>query len=502
MTMLLDNIAAVLFDMDGTLVDSDAAVERAWITWAQKRRLDPVAALAIAHGSPAHDTARRLLPQLDDSAIALAAQEQLALQYDDLADVVPAPGAQLLLELLGRLRLPWAVVTSADRRLARARLDAAGISPPLLLTIEDVTAGKPDPEGYRLAAERLGVDPTRCLVVEDTEPGLAAGSAAGAVTAALRGLAGDVRIRDLAQLAHMVRGTQERMWWRDAVGYQIYLPSFQDCNGDGWGDLPGVTARLDHLVDLGVDIIWLTPFTVSPMRDHGYDVADYRRVDPSFGGDEALDELLREAHSRGLRVIGDLVVNHTSDQHPWFAAARSSRNDPHRAYYLWRDPAPGGGPPNNWLSHFGGSAWALDPATGQYYLHLFCPEQPDLNWRSPAVAEEVDAILEHWFRRGLDGFRIDTAAYLVKHPDLPDNPILDDDALMPVGGVTDEWRRQDHLYDIHQPDVHAIHERWRRVADRHDAFLLGEVYVMEPTALAAYVDGERLPCNRLPPPCS
>lgn len=245
-------------------------------------------------------------------------------------------------------------------------------------------------------------------------------------------------------------------------------------------------------MDLGVDLLWLTPFFVSPMRDHGYDIADYRSVDPRFGGDDALDELLDAAHARGLRVIGDLVVNHTSDAHPWFVAASSSRTDPYRDYYIWRDPAPGGGPPNNWLSHFGGPAWTLSPATGQYYLHLFRPEQPDLNWRNPAVVDEVDAVMEHWFTRGLDGFRIDTAAYLIKHPDLPDNPPLPDGNLHPIRGVTDDWRRQDHRYDIHQPDVHAIHQRWRRVADRYGAFLVGEVYELDPHALAAYVDEERL----------
>jgi alpha-glucosidase len=488
----LNEVAAVLLDMDGTLVDSDAAVERAWKSWVREYGVDPDAALTIAHGVPAHETAARLLPRLDPAAIALAGQRQLELQYDDLIDVRPTPGAHLLIEVLGRLGLPWAVVTSADRRLAAARLGAAGIEPPLLVTVEDVSAGKPDPQGFALAARRLGVDPARCLVVEDADAGLAAGRGAGATTAALRGLRGDLRIRDLAHLAHLLERSRRRDWWRDAIGYQVYLPSFQDADGDGWGDLRGVTARLDHLVDLGVDLIWLTPFFVSPMRDHGYDVADYRRVDRRFGGDQALDELLREAHARGMRVIGDLVVNHTSDQHPWFVAARSSRSDPHRDYYLWRDPAPDGGPPNNWLSHFGGSAWALDDSTGQYYLHLFAVQQPDLNWRSPAVADEVDAIMEYWLARGLDGFRIDTAAYLVKHPDLPDNPLLDDGQLLPLRGVPDEWRRQHHIYDIHQPDVHAIHQRWRRVADRHGGFLVGEVYVLDPAALAAYVDGERL----------
>ena len=488
----LRDVAAVLLDMDGTLVDSDAAVERAWSIWAGEAGVGLDAVLAIAHGVPAHQTVARLLPHLDAAAVAASAGRQLALQYEDLSDVVAAPGAHLLIDVLARLGLPWAVVTSADRRLAGVRLRAAGIDAPLVVTSQDVTAGKPDPEGFALAARRLGVDPARCLVVEDAAPGVAAGRAAGALTAGLREVAGDLRVPDLAHLAQLLDRSRQREWWRDAVGYQVYLPSFQDSDGDGWGDLRGIARRLDHLVELGVDLVWLTPFTVSPMRDHGYDVADYLRVDPRFGGDGALDELLREAHARGLRVIGDLVVNHTSDQHPWFVAARSSRSDPHRDYYLWRDPAPGGGPPNNWQSHFGGPAWALDQRTGQYYLHLFCPEQPDLNWRNPAVADQVDAILEHWLARGLDGFRVDTAAYLVKHPDLPDNPLLDEGEELAMSGVAHEWRRQHHLYDIHQPDVHAIHERWRRVADRHGAFLVGEVYVLDPPALAAYVDGERL----------
>jgi HAD superfamily hydrolase (TIGR01509 family) len=197
----LETIAAVLLDMDGTLVDSDASVARAWTAWAREHRVDPAVAVAGMHGSPALLTARRLLPGLPETAVAVAAQRQLALQYDDLADVLPAPGAGMLLDAIDRLGLPWAVVTSADRRLARARLGAAGIAPPLLITFEDTTAGKPDPEGYLLAARRLGISPARCLVVEDSEPGLAAGRAAGALTAALRGLSGDLRIASLAELA-------------------------------------------------------------------------------------------------------------------------------------------------------------------------------------------------------------------------------------------------------------------------------------------------------------
>jgi mannitol-1-/sugar-/sorbitol-6-phosphatase len=201
----LDHIAAILLDMDGTLVDSDAAVERAWITWAAEHHVDPDAAVALAHGSPADRTVRQLLPGLDDAAIAVAAQRQLALQYHDLSDVVLAPGGQRLLDVIERRGLPWAVVTSADVPLATARLDAAGVDPPLLVTVEDVTVGKPDPECFLLAAQRLGVDARRCLVVEDSVPGLTAARAAGAMTAALRGFDGDVKLRDLDDLVELLK---------------------------------------------------------------------------------------------------------------------------------------------------------------------------------------------------------------------------------------------------------------------------------------------------------
>jgi sugar-phosphatase len=205
--MDLTHIAAVLLDMDGTLVDSDAAVERAWHTWSREHDVPPADAVAIGHGSPAERTVRTLLPSLDDHAVAVAAARQLALQYDDLTDVVPAPGAHTLLATLDRRALPWAVVTSADRRLAGARLGAAGITPPVLVTVDDITAGKPHPEGYLRAAALLGVPPARCLVVEDAEVGLAAARAAGAMTAALRGLPGDLTLTDLADLATMLDTT-------------------------------------------------------------------------------------------------------------------------------------------------------------------------------------------------------------------------------------------------------------------------------------------------------
>jgi len=197
-------VDAVLLDMDGTLVDSDAAVERAWTVWANEYGVEPAAAIAIAHGSPAESTVGHVLPELDAEAIAVSAARQLELQYDDRSDVTPSTGAHELLAVLARLGIPWAVVTSADARLAKARLGAAGMPAPLLVTFEDVTAGKPDPQGYLLAAEALGVAPGRCLVVEDAEPGLDAGQAAGAMTAALKGLAGDLRLDYLGQLAHLL----------------------------------------------------------------------------------------------------------------------------------------------------------------------------------------------------------------------------------------------------------------------------------------------------------
>jgi alpha-glucosidase len=281
-------------------------------------------------------------------------------------------------------------------------------------------------------------------------------------------------------------------WWDECIGYEIYLPSFQDSNADGWGDLAGVEQRLSYLEDLGVDLLWITPFYPSPMKDQGYDVSNYLEIDPRYGTFEDFDRLIRSAHSRGMRILADLVVNHTSSQHDWFRRARTSRDNSHRDFYIWRAAAPDGGPPNNWQSHFGGPAWTLDPQTGEHYLHLFTSDQPDLNWQNEAVAREVDAILRFWFERGLDGFRIDTAHYLTKHPDLLDNPPLPDGKVVRIGGVTTDWLRQEHRYDGSQDSAKDIHRRWNRIAQEYDAFLLGEVYVLEPSNLASYVGGDGL----------
>lgn len=276
-------------------------------------------------------------------------------------------------------------------------------------------------------------------------------------------------------------------WWLGAVGYEVYVRSFADGDGDGIGDLAGLAAHVDHLETLGVDIVWVTPFYPSPGHDHGYDVADYRDVADVFGSLADVDVLAADLHRRGMRLLVDLVPNHTSSEHPWFRAARSARDDPHRDFYVWRDPAPDGGPPNNWTSHFGGRAWTFDETTGQYYLHLFLPEQPDLNWAHPAVHDAFEGILRFWLDRGVDGFRIDVAHALVKHPDLPDQPTAEVPDDVEMGSTTDDWESLQHIYDTDQPGVVDVYRRWRAVADEYGAALLGEVYVLDADRLGRYL---------------
>jgi len=206
-------------------------------------------------------------------------------------------------------------------------------------------------------------------------------------------------------------------WWKTAVGYQVYPRSFCDSNGDGMGDIPGITSKLDHLADLGIDVIWLSPVYRSPMADNGYDIADYQAVAPEFGTLDDFDRLLAEARARGIRIVMDLVVNHSSDEHHWFRSARQGRDAPYRAFYIWRDPAPDGGPPNDLKSFFGGSAWAWDEASGQYYFHLFHTRQPDLNWDNPALRQAVWELMRWWLDRGVAGFRMDVIDMIGKDPD-------------------------------------------------------------------------------------
>jgi alpha-glucosidase len=284
------------------------------------------------------------------------------------------------------------------------------------------------------------------------------------------------------------------LWWQRGIIYQVYPRSFLDTDGDGVGDLAGITSRLDYLHWLGVDAVWISPIYPSPMADFGYDVSDYVSIHPLFGTMEDFDALVREAHARGLRVILDFVPNHTSEQHPWFQESRSSRDDPKRDWYIWRDPAPDGGPPNNWLSNFGGPAWTLDERTGQYYYHAFLRQQPDLNWRNPAVQEAMLGVLRFWLDRGVDGFRADVIWHLVKDEHFRDNP--------PDPTWTPDQRPYDALhkmYSADQPEVHEVIARMRRIFDEYDErVLIGEIYLPIERLVQYYgenMSGVHLPFN-------
>jgi len=283
-------------------------------------------------------------------------------------------------------------------------------------------------------------------------------------------------------------------WWRTGTIYQIYPRSFQDSDGDGVGDLDGVRRRLDYLAWLGVDAIWLSPFYPSPMHDFGYDVADYCNVDPLFGSLATFDALVTEAHERGLKIILDFVPNHTSDAHPWFLASRSSRSDPKRDWYIWRDAAEDGGPPNNWVSHFGGSGWTWDEETRQYYYHAFLPEQPDLNWRNPQVRAAMHDVLRFWLRRGVDGFRVDVISHLIKDDDFRDNPVNPS-----WTGRGPDIVRLTQTFSADRPEVHEVIAGLREVVDEfEDRVLIGEVYLPVERLVAYYgkdLKGVHFPFN-------
>ena len=276
---------------------------------------------------------------------------------------------------------------------------------------------------------------------------------------------------------------QEDPWWQHGVFYQIYPRSFMDANGNGVGDLQGIIDRLDYVAELGVDAIWISPIFASPMVDYGYDVTDHEDVHPMFGDLATFDRLVAAAHERNLRVVLDYVPNHTSDQHPWFTASRSSRRNPRRHWYLWRDAKPDGSPPNNWEAIFGGPAWEWDEETQQYFLHLFLKEQPDLNWRNPEVVAAMHHVLRFWLDRGVDGFRMDAVMYCVKHPDSPDNPPLENGSPYGALGLTLE-----PVYIKNQPEIHEILRVFRGIIDSYDGarVMIGETWIFDPVDLVKY----------------
>jgi alpha-glucosidase len=282
----------------------------------------------------------------------------------------------------------------------------------------------------------------------------------------------------------------QMLWWQTGVIYQIYPRSFKDTTGNGIGDLSGVIQKLDYLSDtLGVDAVWLSPFYPSPMADFGYDVANYVDVHPMFGDLQTFDELLLQAHRRGLKVIIDLVPNHTSDQHSWFLESRQTRDNPKRDWYVWRDARPDGSPPNNWLSVFGGSAWEWDQGTQQYYLHSFLKEQPDLNWRNPQVKRAMFDVVRFWLERGVDGFRIDVAHFIMKDPDLRDNPLNTAHTFL-MHKSMGPYDSQTHLYDKGHPDVHPVYREFRQLLDAysHDQprLSVGEIHIFDWPVWASY----------------
>jgi len=284
----------------------------------------------------------------------------------------------------------------------------------------------------------------------------------------------------IAQNSNRAAGAAGHQWWQDAVFYEVYPRSFADSNNDGIGDLNGITSKLDYLKKLGVDAIWISPCFPSPQKDFGYDVADYENIDPMYGTLADFDKLAKKARKRGIHIILDFVVNHTSDQHKWFLDSKSSRTAEHRDWYIWRDGKGPGQPPNNWLSDFGGSAWKFDPATNQYYYHMFEAEQPDLNWRNPAVKDAMFDVERWWLKRGASGFRLDAVDTLFEDSDLHDNPVLRP-GKNALGDPIEENKYNDKL-----PEVHDVLRGLRQIADEYNAVLIGETWTDDIAELNHY----------------
>ncbi len=281
--------------------------------------------------------------------------------------------------------------------------------------------------------------------------------------------------------------TIDKDWWRGAVMYQVYPRSYKDSNGDGIGDLPGITDKMDYIASLGVDGIWISPFFKSPMKDYGYDISDYCAVDPMFGANEDFSILLREAHNRGLKVIIDMVLSHTSSDHPWFLESRSSRDNGRSDWYVWADPKPDGTPPNNWQSCFSGAAWTFDTRRGQYYLHNFLSEQPDLNFHNPDVQDALLRACRFWLDMGIDGFRLDVVNFYYQDKALRDNPPRDPDTVST--GVQFEklypYIMQQHIHDKSQPENKDFLKRLRALTDEFEAtMMIGEIGDDDPFKLA------------------
>ena len=284
------------------------------------------------------------------------------------------------------------------------------------------------------------------------------------------------------------------LWWHNEIIYQVYPRSFQDSNDDGVGDLQGIIQRLDYLKWLGIKAIWVSPIYPSPMADFGYDISDYQNIHPLFGNFGDFEELLSEIHARDMKLILDLVPNHTSDQHPWFLESRSSRDNPKRDWYLWKDAQEDGSVPNNWLSVFGGSGWEWDEKTGQYYYHGFLKEQPDLNWRNPEVQEAMLNVMRFWLDEGVDGFRVDVMWHMIKDDQWRDNPPNPD--YQPYMGTYDQLLP---VYSTDQPEVHDIIRKMRNVLDTYEErMMIGEIYLPVHKLMSYYgVDnkGAHLPFN-------
>ena len=280
--------------------------------------------------------------------------------------------------------------------------------------------------------------------------------------------------------------SEKKLWWRDGIIYQVYPRSFQDTTGDGIGDLRGIIQHLDYLKDLGIDGIWLSPINPSPDVDFGYDVSDYNAIDPKFGTLSDFYELLEQAHKRDIRIIMDLVLNHTSDQHQWFQESRKSKDNPYHDWYIWRDPAPGGKAPNNWTSMVGGSAWKYDASLGQYYYHMFFEQQPDVNWRNPQVYAAMLDVFRFWLEKGVDGFRLDIFNEYFKDEQFRDNPTR-------RGLHLRAFDRTSHVYDNSQPEMLSLLNDIRKLMDCYeDRYVVGETFLVNSQKARAYIGKDRL----------